>query len=102
MSIIAIVIVVLIVLTIISKYVKAPPNKAYAISGLKKPEDLIVPDLLEKSIEPGKKLISVDVRENSKIEILTNDIGTTITDIQNKTEWELHFKKMIYFFKVFW
>lgn len=70
MSIIAIVGVVLIVLTIISKYGKAPPNKAYAISGFKKPKDLIVPDLLAKSIEPGKKLISVDVRENSKTEQL--------------------------------
>lgn len=86
MPIIAIVLVVLIVLTIISKYVKAPRGKAYIISGFKKPKDLIVPDLIEKSIEPGKKLISVDVRENLKTEILTNDIETTIADIQNKTE----------------
>lgn len=85
MSIIAIVLVVLIVLTIISEYVKTPPCKVYIISGLKKPKDLIVPDLLAKAIEPGKKLISVDVRENLNTEISTNDIETTIADIQSET-----------------
>ena len=85
MSIIAIVLVVLIVLTIISKYVKIPPCKAYIISGFKKPKDLIMPDLLAKAIEPGKKLISVDVRENLNTEISTNDIETTIADIQSET-----------------
>lgn len=87
MPIIAIVLIVLIVLTIITRYVKVPTGKAYIISGLKKePKDLIVPDLLEKAIEPGKKLISVDVRESMKDETLTNDNETTITDIQNKTQ----------------
>lgn len=86
MPIIAIVLIVLIVLTIITRYV-TPTGKAYIISGLKKePKDLIVPDLLEKAIEPGKKLISVDVRESMKVETLTNDNETTITDIQNKTQ----------------
>ena len=86
MPIIAIVLIVLIVLTIITRYV-TPTRKAYIISGLKKePKDLIVPDLLEKAIEPGKKLISVDVRESMKVETLTNDNETTITDIQNKTQ----------------
>lgn len=63
MPIIAIALVVLIVLTITSKYIKAPPGKAYIISGFKKPKGLIVPNLLTKAIEPGKNLISVDVRE---------------------------------------
>lgn len=63
MPIIVIALIVLIVLTIIARYAKAPPGKAYIISGLKNPKGLIVPDLLAKAIEPGKKLISVDVRE---------------------------------------
>lgn len=63
MPIIAIALVVLIVLTITSKYIKAPPGKAYIISGFKKPKGLIVPNLLTKAIEPSKNLISVDVRE---------------------------------------